>query len=98
MYKIVVSCGTGIATSTAVRHKIVENLKERGYGPDKVEIGQCRVSDLPTFADNYDLIISTAALPSSIKKPYVLGLAFLTGIGVDKVMDEVVKKIEESGK
>ena len=98
MYKIVVSCGTGIATSTAVRHKVIENLKTRGYGPDKVEVGQCRVCDLPTFADKYDLIIPTAALPASIKKPYVLGLAFLTGIGVDKVMDQIVDKIKESGK
>lgn len=98
MYKIIVSCGTGIATSTAVRHKVIEILKERGYGADKVEIGQCRVSDLPTFASNYDLIISTTALPSTIKTPYVLGLAFLTGIGVDKVMDQIIQKIDEGKK
>ena len=66
MKKILVSCGTGIATSTAVRAKLIDCLKAKGYGPDKVEVGQCRVADLPTFAPSYDLIVSTCALPSTV--------------------------------
>lgn len=98
MFRIIVACGTGIATSTAVRHKIVDILKDKGYGADRVDVGQCRVSDLATVAENYDLIVSTTTVPASIKTPYVLGLAFLTGIGVDKVIDQIVQKIDESGK
>ena len=95
MKKILVSCGTGIATSTAVRAKLIDCLKAKGYGPDKVEVGQCRVADLPTFAPSYDLIVSTCALPSTVKTPYILGLCFLTGVGVDKVVDQIIEKIQD---
>ncbi len=92
--KILVSCGTGVATSTAVKQKLAEMLARKGYGPDKVELGQCRVSELANYADSYDLIISTAALPPNIKTPYILGLPFLTGIGVDKVLDQIIDIIK----
>ena len=94
MKKLLVACGTGVATSTAVRNKLVTLLENKGFGKDVVDVGQCRVADLPTFAPNYDLIVSTSALPSTIQTPYILGLCFLTGIGMDKVLDEIVEKLE----
>ncbi len=93
--KILVSCGAGVATSTAVKQKLAELLAQKGYGPDKVELGQCRVSELGTHADGYDLIITTAALPPTIKTPYILGLPFLTGIGVDKVLDQILEALQK---
>ncbi len=94
MKKLLVSCGTGIATSTAVRNKLINLLEQRGYGKDVVDVGQCRVADLPSFAHLYDLIISTSALPSTIETPYIMGLCFLTGIGMDKVLDDIVATLE----
>lgn len=95
MKRILVACGTGVATSAAVKQKLAELLAQKGYGPDKVELAQCRISDLVTLADSYDLIITTAALPPAIKTPYILGLAFLTGIGIDKVLEEIIQAISK---
>ena len=95
MKRILVACGAGVATSAAVKQKLSELLTQRGYGPEKVAFGQCRISDLVILPDSYDLVVTTVALPPTIKTPYILGLAFLTGLGVDKVLDEIIQTLSK---
>jgi len=92
--RILVSCGVGISTSAAVRGQILDSLEAKGFGPGDVEVGQCRISELPKFAGQYDLIVTTCALPSSIHTPYVLGIAFFTGVGTEQVMNDIVSALE----
>jgi PTS system galactitol-specific IIB component len=87
-YKIVVACGTAIATSTHVAIKIKELLEERGL---KIHTIQCRVPEVPALAPDADLVVSTAQVPFDIDIPIVDGIPFLTGMGEE----EVIHKIEE---
>jgi len=41
------------------------------------------------MADNVDLIVATTPISASVKVPVIKGLAFLTGIGKDKALDEI---------
>lgn len=86
IYKIVVACGTAIATSTHVAMKLKELLEERGL---KVHTIQCRVPEVPSFAPDADLVIATAQVPYDIEIPVVNGIPFLTGIGIKEVVDEI---------
>jgi len=86
IYKIVVACGTAIATSTHVAIKITELLEERGL---KIHTIQCRVLEVPSFATNADLVVATAQVPYDIDVPVVDGIPFLTGIGVKEVVDKI---------
>jgi PTS system galactitol-specific IIB component len=86
LYKIVVSCGTAIATSTHVSIKVKEMLEERGI---KVHTIQCRVTEVPHLAPDADLVISTAQVPYDISIPVVDGIPFLTGIGEKEVIDRI---------
>lgn len=88
IYKIVVACGTAIATSTHVAMKIKELLEERGL---KIHTIQCRVPEVPSFAPNADLVVATAQVPYDIDIPVVDGIPFLTGIGVKEVIDKIEK-------
>jgi len=65
-YKIIVACGTGIATSTYVAIKIKELLKERGI---EVSTIQCRVTEVVSHADDADLVVSTAQVPLTLISP-----------------------------
>jgi PTS system galactitol-specific IIB component len=87
-YKVVVACGTAIATSTHVAMKIKELLEERGL---KVHTIQCRVQEVPMLAPDADLVVATAQVPFDIEIPVVEGIAFLTGIGVKEVIDKIVQ-------
>jgi len=86
VYKIVVSCGTAIATSTHVSIKVKELLEERGI---KIHTIQCRVTEVPHLAPDADLVISTAQVPYDISVPVVDGIPFLTGIGEKEVIDRI---------
>lgn len=86
LFKIVVACGTAIATSTHVAIKIKELLEERGL---KIHTIQCRVAEVPSLAPDADLVVATAQVPFDVDIPVVDGLPFLTGIGVKEVIDKI---------
>jgi PTS system galactitol-specific IIB component len=86
VYKIVVACGTAIATSTHVSIKVKEFLEERGLQAHTI---QCRVTEVPNLALDADLVISTAQVPFDLDIPVVDGIPFLTGIGIKEVIDRI---------
>ncbi len=86
LYKIVVACGTAIATSTHVSIKVKELLEARGL---KVHTIQCRAVEVPNLALDADVVVSTAQVPFKIPIPIVDGIPFLTGIGVKEVVDQI---------
>lgn len=86
IYKVIVACGTAIATSTVVAIKVKELLKERGMAVHTI---QCRVVEVPSLAPDADLVVATAQVPFDIDIPVVNGIPFLTGIGVKEVTDEI---------
>jgi PTS system galactitol-specific IIB component len=76
--KVLVVCGTGIATSTVVAVAIKKEMAARGI---EVETSQCKVSEVEAHAHDVDLIVSTTQVPAGLEKPVIVTLAFLTGIG-----------------
>ncbi len=86
VFKIVVACGTAIATSTHVAIKLKELLEERGL---KIHTIQCRVPEVPSLAPDADLVVATAQVPYDLEVPVVDGIPFLTGIGIKEVVDKI---------
>lgn len=86
IYKIVVACGTAIATSTHVSIKIKELLETRGFN---IHIIQCRVPEVPAFAADADIVVATAQVPYDLDIPVMDGIPFLTGIGYKEVVDKI---------
>jgi len=86
VYKIVVACGTAIATSTHVSISLAELLGARGW---KITTVQCRVQEVENYADGAAVVVSTAQVPYDIKVPVINGIAFLTGIGIEEVITQI---------
>jgi PTS system galactitol-specific IIB component len=86
--RILVACGTAIATSTVVAQKLEEKLKARGLD---VKIDQCKASEVGGRVDRYDLVVSTTEVDDTRGKPHVRTLSFLTGIGVDADVEKIAK-------
>jgi galactitol PTS system EIIB component len=86
--KILVACGTGVATSTVVAKKLEEKLRARGID---VQIDQCKASEVSTKVDGYDLVVATTEVDDTRGKPFVRTLSFLTGIGVDADVEKITK-------
>ncbi|HAK47487.1 MAG TPA: PTS galactitol transporter subunit IIB [Spirochaeta sp.] len=90
--KILVSCGTAVATSTVVLRKIEENLEEKGI---KVNLIQCKAAEVPSKLDGVDLIVTTTPVGDVGDIPVIQTLSFLTGIGVDADMEKIISYIKE---
>lgn len=84
--KVLVICGTGVATSTVIVQKIKEFAKSKGL---EANISQGKVSDLVSGGANADFIVATTQIPDSVTIPVVAGLPFLTGIGLDGTFDKI---------
>lgn len=84
--RIVVACGTAIATSTHVAIKIREMLEARNI---PVRTTQCRVPEVPGLASDADVVVATAQVPYDLAIPTINGIPFLTGIGEEEVIDQL---------
>lgn len=89
MKKIVLACGSGIATSTAVAQKVSALLNDNGY-EGQYEIVQCAISEAKDACADADLLIATTVAPNGLVCPYVSGVPFLTGVGRPAAEKEVL--------
>ncbi|MFD0898537.1 PTS sugar transporter subunit IIB [Loigolactobacillus binensis] len=94
MKKILVACGSGIATSTVARTSLEDDLKDRGINLKELSFTQTSIPQIPSIASEYDLIITTAKYTEDVGVPVINGLPFLTNIGEDAVIDKVIKALD----
>ena len=100
-FRILVTCGTGAATSSHAAMSLNSRLTQLGI---RADITQCKIADALGKAQGkgYDIIISTSKLPSNMKTniPILNGVPFITGIGLEELMDQIIeilnKKVKES--
>jgi len=86
MKRVLIVCGTGVATSTVVAIKVRGHLAAAGI-PASVEQG--KVMDLVRGDVNADLIVATTEIPESVTVPVVRALALITGFGEESVYEEI---------
>ncbi|MEE8357289.1 MAG: PTS sugar transporter subunit IIB [Anaerolineales bacterium] len=90
---VIVSCGTGIATSTVAAKAIEEACKEAGID---VITKQCKGQEIPELLkQGADLIVTTSTLRFDPGIPVVKGLAFLTGVGKDQIVQEILDHLKD---
>ena len=94
MKKLLIMCGTGVATSTIVTNKVKEWLRSKGL-TDDVKLFQSKIADEMKRIDDYDIVVSTTVVPDSIKDKVIMGLPLLTGFGTEEMYAEIEKKIRE---
>jgi len=94
MKKILVACGTAIATSTVVAKKLEERLAALGI---EVKIDQCKASEVGARASSYDLVVSTTEVDDAQGKPLIRTLSFLTGVGIEADVQKIASLLRGSG-
>lgn len=93
---LMVVCGSGVATSTVVTGKIKEYLESEGL-LSSVKLLQSKISDEVSAIENndYDIVVSTTLVPNDIKDKVISGLPLLTGMGKEKVFEQIKAQIEK---
>lgn len=89
---VLIVCGTGIATSTVVRGKLVDALPEHGI--DVGTIDKAKATEAPGKAKSgkYDMIVTTTSLNEDrYDVPVYHTTAFMSGIGQDEALEDIVE-------
>lgn len=91
MKTIVVCCGNAINTSTIIEMGLKEFLDAQGI---QYKIIKCMISELDSVVDSgdVDLIVSNGRL-SRGDVPVVVGMAYITGMGVEKVEAKILEAL-----
>jgi PTS system galactitol-specific IIB component len=92
--RILVACGTSIATATHAANAALETAKAAGFD---VEVAQCKAAEIrgkiQTF--NPHVIIAMTPVPSDLGIPVLNGVPFLSGVGIDQLKADLLKAIQE---
>lgn len=93
--RVLIACGTAIATATHVRVKVEELLKRNGI---KADVTQCRVTEVPYFlkTKKHDLILTTSFVPDIKDIPVLNAVPLLTGVGKEKLENEIVDILKKA--
>lgn len=90
MKRILLVCGTGVATSTVVKKRVEDVLDSRGY-KGQYSITQGKVAEVSGQSGNYDLCISTVMFDKkTCNCPVVIGTAFLMGINTEPIVANIL--------
>lgn len=91
--KVLIFCATALATSTMASVRLQGEFKKRGI---PVEITTGRITDmLPMIKQTKpDIVIATAVVRNDVGTPILNGVPLLSGIGVDKLYNDVFERVD----
>lgn len=93
--RVLIACGTSIATATVVAQKVKEIAKEAGL---TVDVLQCKAAEIrgriATF--NPHVIVATTPVPKDLGLPVFSGIPFLSGVGMDELEAQIVEALERA--
>lgn len=90
--RVLVICGTGVATSTVVAEKIREHCARHSVD---VTVVQGKVMDLLHGTDGVDLVVATTEVPATVSVPVIAGLPFLTGVGAEQALEQITERLRD---
>lgn len=88
MKKVIVACGSGVATSQTVASKVTRLLKERDLNDIKVEVVDLKSVD--SHIKNSAAYIAITKIEKTYPIPVINGIAFLTGINMDAELQKII--------
>lgn len=90
--KILVVCGSGVATSMHAAYKLNQYLEKEKLS---VHIDGAGNNELANRAPSYDIIISNTMVTIKIDKPVFNAIPLLTGIGEKELVAKIIDKVKE---
>lgn len=85
--RVLVACGSGVATSAVVGSKVKDLLEANGYMA-KVELR--KVTEVEGIASDYDLIVASTRCPET-GTPTVFAISYLTGVGTEATDAQILE-------
>lgn len=92
MKRVIVACGSGIATSTMISMRIDELLNNHGIDHEIIQIS---INEIDSYEDHGDVIVSSTQLQKSYSIPTVLGIGFISGINAEEAEQKLLEILDQ---
>ncbi|MDY3005824.1 PTS sugar transporter subunit IIB [Anaerococcus sp. AGMB00486] len=92
MKRIIVACGSGVATSQTVASKLERELEKKGI---RVKVDAVDMKSLDYHIKNADAYVSIVKPEKDYGIPVFNGIAFLTGIGMEQELEKIIDYINK---
>lgn len=92
MKRVIVACGSGVATSQMVASKVARLLKERRVNANVEAVD---IKSIETHVKQCDVYIAITAPTKEYKVPVLNGIAFLTGIKMEEELNKLIEIINQ---
>ncbi|MDD5799777.1 MAG: PTS sugar transporter subunit IIB [Coriobacteriales bacterium] len=90
--KVIVACGSGVATSQMVATKIAKLLSQRAVDADVEAVD---VKSLPQKVKTADAYVAVVKTEEDFDIPTFNGVAFLTGMGEEEELEKLIACIKD---
>lgn len=93
--KVLVACGSGVATSTIAQEEIKEIAKTAGV---KIRLMKGTIAEVPTKQKDVDVVFTTANYRNPLEKPHLSVFGLVSGLNKEatkKKVAELLQKISE---
>lgn len=84
--KIVIACGSGVATSTLAAKGVKETCEEYGVN---ATIETCSMAEVVSFSRDADVVFTTNRCDKELSCPVESVIAFVTGIRVKQTQERI---------
>lgn len=91
MKKIIVACGTGMATSSMIAEKVRAVLEENQV---EYTLSQAQLSELDMYKEA-DLFVTAMRVEEDYGVPMVVGTPFLVGIGEAEAAAKIIEILKK---
>lgn len=91
-YKILVACGSGVATSTVIADRVKRLCEDNGFN---VNVQQVKVVQVENMSKDFDLIVASTKIPDTVTTPYVFAINYLTGVNREKTDSDIIEKLKK---
>lgn len=90
--RILVACGSGIATSSVAKHETEKVCQNAGYD---VDVTTTSIQALPNEHKNYDIICTTCPYHGDLGRPTIRIFGLISNIGRAKVEQDLLAAVKE---
>ncbi len=95
MKKILLVCGTGVATSTVARKRVEDILDDNGY-KGNYRLTQGKVAEVGGLSPNFDFIVTTVKFDEKTSAcPVILATQLLMGFNTESVVEQILEEMKK---
>ncbi|EOH88397.1 hypothetical protein [Enterococcus pallens] len=91
---IVSVCGSGTVTSSMIANKVKDLLEDNGFNAKTVEVNPGGVDGVLS-SGTFDMIVHTSPLISTYEIPTINAVGFLTGMGEEEFIEELLETAKD---